>query len=53
MRGFFRGREEGEERVVGVFCFPLIYGDRTDRREKDCRFKEHLLAHVPDADSYI
>lgn len=52
---FFRGTEEGEERVmVGFFFFfPLIYVDRTDRREKECRFKEHLLAHVPDADSYI
>lgn len=51
---FLRQREEGEERVmVGVFFFPLIYVDRTDRREKECRFKEHLLAHVPDADSYI
>lgn len=53
---FFTEGVRGKKRdgvfwLVG-FGFPLICGERTDRK-KNCRFKEHLLLCMPDADSYI
>lgn len=47
-----RGKKRDEFFCLVGFGLPLIHGERTDMK-KNCRFKEHLLLCMPDADSYI